>query len=180
MEMKCSLLQTADKKLWLLVRKASCAGGTSLQSGGSNQTTSVDDKDEEVIAHPAVELWHHCLLRGANLGSFLSIVCGTPFLLYKGVRQPVPLLRRLAGISTYGVVLNMYMIVHLGILVLNKHLNCNACMCTCECYTNAFLGLGTCYTYQCRVNDPRSATMKLRTRLCNDRTITANASDSER
>lgn len=98
MEIKCSLLRTSDQKLWLFTRKASCTGGTSSE----NKTETVGD--DVVIAHPTFELWRHCLLRGANLGSFLCIVFGTPVLFYKGVRQPALLLQRLAGISTYGVV----------------------------------------------------------------------------
>lgn len=91
-------LKTSDQKLWLFMRKASCTRGTS----GENKTETVED--DVVIAHPTVELWRHCLMRGANLGSFVSIVFGTPVLFYKGVRQPALLLQRLAGISTYGVV----------------------------------------------------------------------------
>lgn len=98
MEIKCSLLKTSDQKLWLFTRKANCTGGT----GENNKTDAVDD--DVVIAHPTMELWRHCLMRGANLGSFLCIVFGTPVLFYKGARQPAPLLQRLAGISTYGAV----------------------------------------------------------------------------
>lgn len=101
-EMKCSLLQTSDKKLWLLLRKANCTDST--PSEDNNQSSAVVQSSEEVISYPNVELWHHCLLRGANLGSLVSIVCATPVLLYKGVRQPSALFHRLAGISTYGVV----------------------------------------------------------------------------
>ena len=102
----CTLLQTSDKKLLLFFRKANCNGG-GLPSPPSNQSSD----DEVSISYPKAELWHHCLLRGANLGSFVSIVFGTPVLLYKGVRQPIALLKRLAGISTYGVV-SMYLLSH--------------------------------------------------------------------
>ena len=96
--------RTADEKLWLHLRKAKCSN-SSVPSRDGNRPSAVDETSDEItISYPKVELWHHCLLRGANLGSFLSIVCGTPVLLYKGVRQPVALLQRLAGISTYGVV----------------------------------------------------------------------------
>lgn len=101
-DVKCSLLQTADKKLWLYVRKAKCADSTTLGSKDSNQTEVVDINDE-IIAYPTLELWRHCLLRGANLGSFATILFGTPVLLYKGVRQPSAFLQRLSRISTYGV-----------------------------------------------------------------------------
>ena len=103
MELSCSLLQSADKKLWLFLRKTHCSGGSSPQNADSKQSAVAKASDEE-IAQPTVELWHHCLLRGANLGSVASIVFGTPVLLYKGVRQPTALLQQLAGISTYGVV----------------------------------------------------------------------------
>ena len=109
-DVKCSLLQTADKKLWLYVRKAKCADSTTLGSKDSNQTEVVDINDE-IITYPTLELWRHCLLRGANLGSFATILFGTPVLLYKGVRQPSVFLQRLSRISTYGVVrkYTMYM-----------------------------------------------------------------------
>ena len=107
MDLKCSLLQTADKKMWLFMRQADCTGGATSQGGGSSQTTAGEDADhEESIPHSTLELWRHTLLRGANAGSFVSIVVGTPVLLYKGVRQPAVFLQRLAGISTYGVVRN--------------------------------------------------------------------------
>lgn len=93
-DIRFTLLQTTDRKLLLLFRKANCTDG----NVGSNQSS------DEVISHPKVELWRHCLLRGANLGSFVSIIFGTPVMLYKGVRQPSVMLQRLAGISTYGVV----------------------------------------------------------------------------
>ena len=103
--MKCSVFQATDKKLLLFVMNAHCTGNSSPQSGQS-ASDQLSKTDDEVIAHPTVELWHHCLLRGANLGSFVAIVFGTPALLYKGVRHPTALLQRLAGISTYGVVCN--------------------------------------------------------------------------
>ena len=99
-DVNCTLLQTADQKLLLLFRKANCNGSM----GSNNRVLAAVESSDEVIPYPTAELWRHCLLRGANLGSFVSIVCGTPVLLYKGVRQPITLLQRLSRISTYGVV----------------------------------------------------------------------------
>ena len=103
-EVKCGILRTTDDKIWLLLKKASCSGTVPSSTSSSKTQNAARTDNDEVIYHPKVELWHHCLLRGANLGSFVSFVFGTPVLLYKGVRQPSVLLHRLAGISTYGVV----------------------------------------------------------------------------
>ena len=104
-DMNCTLLRTADQKLLLLFRKANCNNGN---VGNKAEAESSD----EVISYPKAELWRHCLLRGANLGSFVSIIFGTPVLLYKGVRQPIALLQRLSRISTYGVVCAVYLHLH--------------------------------------------------------------------
>ncbi|CAI7991640.1 hypothetical protein GBAR_LOCUS791 [Geodia barretti] len=98
-DMNCTLLRTADQKLLLLFRKANCNNG----NVGNNRLEAKAESSDEVISYPKAELWRHCLLRGANLGSFVSIIFGTPVLLYKGVRQPITLLQRLSRISTYGV-----------------------------------------------------------------------------
>ena len=103
--MKCSLLQTSDKKLWLILRKVSCTGNITQEGG---EPSTVVNSNEEVISYPNLELWRHCLLRGANLGSLVSVLCATPILVYRGVRQPSALFSRLAGISTYGVVWPVY------------------------------------------------------------------------
>ena len=106
MELKCALLQSSsDKKriTWLLVRPAHCTSSEGSSPGPPASGRDSDD-EEEKIAHPSLELWRHTLLRGANLGSFCTIVFGVPTLLFRGVRQPGALLRRLAGISPYGVV----------------------------------------------------------------------------
>ena len=61
------------------------------------------DADED-IAHPTYEVYRHTLLRGANLGAFLSLAVGPPVLFIRGVRQPSEILRRLAGVCVKGVV----------------------------------------------------------------------------
>ena len=62
------------------------------------------DDDLESILHPTLELYRHTLMRGANVGSFLFILLGTPVLFYKGIRKPAELLGRLVRVNTYGVV----------------------------------------------------------------------------
>ena len=104
-DMNCTLLRTADQKLLLLFRKANCNNG----NVGNNRLEAKAESSDEVLSYPKAELWRHCLLRGANLGSFVSIIFGTPVLLYKGVRQPITLLQRLSRISTYGVVCAEYL-----------------------------------------------------------------------
>lgn len=104
MELKCNLLQTADKKLWFLMKKANCSNGSDESAASESAPAKPEDDDQENIPHPSLELWRHTMLRGANAGSFLAIVFGTPVLLFKGARKPAELLRRLARASTYGVV----------------------------------------------------------------------------
>ena len=104
MELKCNLVQTADKKLWFLMKRANCSNGGSDESAESNSAPAEPEDDQENIPHPSLELWRHTMLRGANAGSFLAIIFGTPVLLFKGARKPAELLRRLARASTYGVV----------------------------------------------------------------------------
>ena len=61
------------------------------------------DADED-IPHPTFEVYRHTLMRGANLGAFLSLVVGPPVLFMRGVRQPSEILPRLAGVCVKGVV----------------------------------------------------------------------------
>ena len=61
------------------------------------------DADED-IPHPTFEVYRHTLLRGANLGGFLSLVLGPPVLFFRGVRRPSEMLTRLAGVCVKGVV----------------------------------------------------------------------------
>lgn len=62
------------------------------------------DTDED-IPHPYMELYRHTILRGANLGSVLSLVLAPPYLIYKGVwRQPAEFIRRTGSITAKGMV----------------------------------------------------------------------------
>ena len=65
------------------------------------------DADEEIL-HPTFEVYRHTLMRGANMGAFLTLVLGPPVLFVRGVRQPSELLRRLAGACAKGVVSGMF------------------------------------------------------------------------
>ena len=104
MDLKCKFIQSTDKRLWLFMNQAQCR---------SEETPSdSSDDDLESIPHPTLELYRHTLMRGANLGSFLSILLGTPVLFYKGVRKPAELLGRLARVSTYGVVSFIDLLLH--------------------------------------------------------------------
>ena len=60
--------------------------------------------DDEKIVHPALELYRHTALRGANLGAVVSLVLAPPYLLFKGVRSPMELLRRTGSITAKGTV----------------------------------------------------------------------------
>ena len=63
------------------------------------------EKDtSEDIPHAYMELYRHTSLRGANLGAVLSLVLAPPYLLYKGVRRPGELLRRVGVITARGMV----------------------------------------------------------------------------
>ena len=70
----------------------------------NQKTASPAEEDEEKIPHPTYELYRHTMIRGANAGSLLTLVFGIPVLLYRGVRQPAEMVRRLASASTKGVV----------------------------------------------------------------------------
>ena len=65
---------------------------------------SSPDMDED-IPHPYMELYRHTILRGANLGSVLSLMLAPPYLIYKGVwRQPMEFLKRTGSITAKGMV----------------------------------------------------------------------------
>jgi len=68
------------------------------------------DVDED-IRHPTFELYRHTILRGANLGSTVSMLVAPPYLFYKGVRTPMELLRRTAGITAKGMVRGLHSIL---------------------------------------------------------------------
>ena len=61
------------------------------------------DKDED-IPHYTAELYRHTLLRGANAGSLLVLVLGTPYMLYTGTRCPAALFQRLGRATLQGTV----------------------------------------------------------------------------
>lgn len=66
-----------------------------------------EDIDEH-IPHPTLELYRHTALRGANLGSVVSLFVAPPYLFYKGVRSPMEMLRRTASITAKGMVTNCH------------------------------------------------------------------------
>ncbi len=74
-----------------------------VPEGGEGKAAGLDS-DEEAIPHAGMEVYRHTLLRGANAGSFLALVLGIPVLLYRGVRKPAEMMRRLSGASPKGVV----------------------------------------------------------------------------
>ena len=63
-----------------------------------------DADEDENIPHPTLELYRHTLLRGANVGSLLTLLVGPPVLLLRGVRQPAELIRRLSSTCVKAVV----------------------------------------------------------------------------
>lgn len=63
-----------------------------------------DADEDENIPHPTLELYRHTLLRGANVGSLLTLLVGPPVLLLRGVRQPAELIRRLSSACVKAVV----------------------------------------------------------------------------
>lgn len=65
-----------------------------------------DPDEDENIPHPTLELYRHTLLRGANVGSLLTLLVGPPVLLLRGVRQPAELIRRLSSACVKAVVSN--------------------------------------------------------------------------
>lgn len=60
--------------------------------------------ENENIPHPTLELYRHTILRGASVGSLLTLLVGTPVLLSRGVKQPTELLRRISSACVKGVV----------------------------------------------------------------------------
>lgn len=85
----------------------------------ANSTTSppasVGADIDEDIPYPTVELYSHTILRGANLGSVLSLVLAPPYLLFRGVRSPGEMLRRTGSITAKGTVRPYN---HLGTIIL--------------------------------------------------------------
>lgn len=69
-----------------------------------NVKVKIEADADEDIPHPTFEVYRHTLLRGANLGAFLTVTLGPPILFIRGVRQPSELVRRLAGVCVKGVV----------------------------------------------------------------------------
>lgn len=68
----------------------------------SVSTPVVRDMDED-IPHPMFELYRHTILRGANLGSVVTLILGPPYLLYKRV-WGMEFLRRMGSICAKGTV----------------------------------------------------------------------------
>ncbi len=90
------------------------AGSTPEGVPEGKQQNTVDEDDEK-IPHATLELYRHTLLRGANAGSLLALVFGVPVLLFRGVRQPAEMMRRLAAASTKGVVCINYILHVIGL-----------------------------------------------------------------
>lgn len=66
--------------------------------------TPPSDDPSESIPHPYAELYRHTILRGANLGSVLSLVLAPPYLWFKGVRSPGEFVKRTGSITAKGMV----------------------------------------------------------------------------
>lgn len=84
-----------------------CFNCVAMAEGGQAPPTTPEVKSdpEENIPYPTAELYRHTILRGANLGSVLSLVLAPPYLIYKGVwRQPMEFLRRTGSITAKGMV----------------------------------------------------------------------------
>ena len=62
------------------------------------------EETDEDLPHPYYELYRHCILRGANTGSLLTLLFAPPILYARGTREPRELLSRTARASVYGVV----------------------------------------------------------------------------
>ena len=67
------------------------------------QPTETADDDEK-IPHYTFEMYRHTLLRGANVASIAVLLFGPVVLLFRGVRQPTEMLRRLGAASPKAVV----------------------------------------------------------------------------
>ena len=65
---------------------------------------ALTESDMDEIPHPTMELYRHTILRGANLGSVVSLIIGPPYLYYKGVRSPGEFIRRLGSFTAKGMV----------------------------------------------------------------------------
>ena len=79
-------------------------GQGSASSSEEKKPAAVGPDADEDIPHPTLELYRHTLLRGANMGAFLTLAIGPPVLFFRGVRQPSEMLRRLGGVCVKGVV----------------------------------------------------------------------------
>ena len=51
-----------------------------------------------------MELYRHTILRGANLGSVVSLLVAPPYLWFRGVRDPKEFLMRTGSITAKGMV----------------------------------------------------------------------------
>ena len=60
--------------------------------------------DDEKIPHYTFELYRHTILRGANVASLAVLMFGPVVLLFRGVRRPTEMVRRLAAASPKAVV----------------------------------------------------------------------------
>ena len=69
----------------------------------AKQPTETADDDEK-IPHPTYEVYRHTLLRGANVASLAVVIFGPVVLLFRGVRKPTEMLRRLGAASPKAVV----------------------------------------------------------------------------
>ena len=63
--------------------------------------------DLEKISHPVMGLYRHTILRGANLGSVVSLLVAPPYLWFRGVRNPKEFLMRTGSITAKGTVSGM-------------------------------------------------------------------------
>lgn len=80
-------------------------GGKEPPTTPATPEVNTSPEVDENIPYPTVELYRHTILRGANLGSVLSLILAPPYLAYKGVwRQPMEFLRRTGSITAKGMV----------------------------------------------------------------------------
>lgn len=70
--------------------------------------------DDENIPYPTLELYRHTIMRGANLGSVLSLIIAPPYLLLKGVRCPREFMKRTGSITAKGMVKTSIWVAYLA------------------------------------------------------------------
>lgn len=78
-------------------------------SSEKKDSVQIEADADEDIPHPTYEVYRHTLLRGANMGAFLTLAVGPPVLFFRGVRQPSEMFRRLAGVCVKGVVSDVHL-----------------------------------------------------------------------